>query len=243
MTSLGALCLDLFLLGHAHLPAGQAGDGAGFEHRVRDYLDATGLPNASGFRVFGRRSHSGIYHQLDEQTMCTHAGVVGEWKAHTRQIPKNDLLRFKAATDDYWLAPATRRDQPLVRVFGGTGSVTAAMRVYAAHWGIILITPDRWPIPSLIDPDLLWAPGDLTPPTTRDALALASLARPLHHTLQPQPDGSWRTPAMPPAADLASRFRLWETWSDLAWSWWDDQAPGRFDWLLETRTKAIPVAA
>lgn len=140
MTSLAGLCLDLFLLGHAHLATGHAGDGAGFERRVRRHLDAIGLPNGSGFRIFGRRSLSGIHHQIDEMTACSQVAVVGEWKAFTGQIPKNDLLRFKAATDDYWLSPATRRHQPTVRVFGGTGTVTPAMRVYAAHWGIVLIT-------------------------------------------------------------------------------------------------------
>ncbi|MDZ5661400.1 hypothetical protein SFC79_06440 [Nocardioides sp. S-58] len=236
MTSLGALCLDLFLLGHAHLAAGHAGDGFGFERRVRAHLNATGEPNPAGFRVFGRRSLSGIYHQLDEQTRCAQAAVVGEWKAYTGQIPKNELLRFKAATDDYWLSPSTRRDRPLVRLFGGTGTVTPAMRVYAAQWGIILITPDRWPIPTLIDPDLLWAPGDLPAPAARDVRALATITRPLNDILAPHANGGWQVPAIPTAADLATRFQLWQTWSDRAWAWWDDQVPARFDWLLETRT-------
>ena len=236
MTSLGALCLDLFLLGHAHLAAGHAGDGAGLERRIRAHLDAKGESNPHGFRVFGRRSLSGIYHQLDEQTRCARAAVVGEWKAYTGQIPKNDLLRFKAATDDYWLSPSTRRDRPVIRIFGGTGTVTPAMRVYAAQWGIILITPDRWPIPTLTDPDLLWAPGDLPEPAARDVRALATITRPLNDILAPMAHGGWQAPPMPTAADLATRFRLWQTWSDRAWAWWDDQAPARFDWLLETRT-------
>lgn len=241
MTTLSALSLDLFLLGHAHLAAGQTGDGAGFERRIRRHLDAAGLPNASGFRIFGRRSLSGIYHQIDEQTSCKQAGVIGEWKAYTGQIPKNDLLRFKAVTDDYWLAPGTRRDQPLVRVFGGTGSVTPAMRVYAAQWGIILITPDVWPIPALLDPELVWGPGDLTPPTPGNRAALATLIRPVQHIMQQQIDGSWRIPSIPAHADLASRFQLWQTLSDRAWTWWDEQ-PARFDWLMDTRTATMAAA-
>src|SRR5687768_17019322 len=115
MTSLGALCLDLFLLAHAHVSAGEAGLGAAFERRVRRHLNALGLPNASGFRVFGKRSLSGLYHQLDERTSCQDALVVGEWKSYRGTIPKNDLLRFKAATDDYWLASAARLSLPIVR--------------------------------------------------------------------------------------------------------------------------------
>ncbi len=241
-TSLASLCLDLFLLGHAHLAAGQAGDGFGLERRIRRHLDATGHLNAAGFRVFGRRNMSGIYHQLDEQTRCARVAVVGEWKAHTGHIPKNELLRFKAATDDYWLEPSTRRDQSVIRVFGGTGTVTPAMRVYAAQWGIVLITPDLWPLPSLLDPHLLWGPGDLPCPTARDALALGSLTRPLNTVLSPASDGGWRVPSIPSAPDLASRLQLWRTWSDRAWSWWDDQSPARFDWLLEARTSTVAAA-
>jgi hypothetical protein len=209
VTSLAGLCLDLFLLGHAHLAAGEAGDGLGFERRVRGHLDQHGLPTAAGFRVFGRRSLSGLYHQLDEQTSCQQALVVGEWKSYTGRIPKNDLLRFKAATDDYWLAAAAANTHlPVMRLFGGTGTASVAMRTYAAHWGIVLITPDRWPIPTLGDPHLLWSSAEVDPPSPSDQRALASLVRPLNTVLQPCIDGSWRTPPMAPANDIAARCRL-----------------------------------
>lgn len=120
MNTLASLCLDLFLLGHAHLAAGQTGDGFAFERRVRAHLGVCGLPDARGFRVLGRRSLSGLYHQLDEQTECGEALVVGEWKAWSGRISKNELLRFKAATDDYWLGAVNRVEVPVVRVFGGT---------------------------------------------------------------------------------------------------------------------------
>lgn len=243
MSSLAGLCLDLFLMGHAHLASGQAGDGFGFERRVRSHLDALGLPTSRDFRVFGRRSLSGIYHQLDEQTSCREALVVGEWKSYTEQIPKNDLLRFKAATDDYWLLEQPAAELPVVRVFGGTGRVTEAMRTYAAHWGIVLITPDRWPIPALCDQDLLWGPGDLRGPAVVDQRTLASLIGPLGAVLVPQEDGSWRIPTMAAATDIAHRLKVWEHWSDVAWSWWDDGGQGRFESLLEGRMSPLIHAA
>lgn len=244
MTTLASLCLDLFLLGHAHLAAGQAGDGAAFERRVRAHLDAIGLPDARGFRVFGRRSLSGIYHQLDEQTACLDALVVGEWKAYRGQIPKNDLLRFKAATDDYWLGGAGRFPVPVVRIFGGTGVVTDSMRVYAAHWGIVLVTPDRWPIPSLCDPDLVWSPGDLDGPCPVDRRTMMNLVRPLSDVLAPQADGSWRIPRLANSPDIAARLGVWEHCSERAWEWWDDTGRGRFDSLLENRVhRAMALAA
>jgi hypothetical protein len=235
MTTLAELSLDLFLAGHAHLAAGRAGDGRGLERRVADYLDHAGMPNSNGFRVFGRRSLSGLYHQLDEQTACSRVLVVGEWKAYTGQIPKNELLRFKAATDDYWLSPHTRRDTPLIRIFGGTGLLTPAMRTYAAHWGIVLITPDRWPIPTLCEPYLLWNRAGLDGPSQLDVRVLRTLGRPLADVLHPMSDGSWRVPPMADDTDLAHRLRLWQRWSDRAWKWWDDAAPSRFDWLLDHR--------
>lgn len=235
---LSSLCLDLFLLSHAHLAEGESGDGFALERRIRNYLEATGLPNASGFRVFGRRGISGLYHQIDEQTDCGQATVIGEWKAYRGQIPKNDLLRFKAVTDDYWLAMNRHAGVPTVRIFGGTGNVTDSMRTYAAQWGIILITPDRWPVPALCDLELLWASQDLPYPHAVDVRALTSLIRPLDQVIQPRPDGSWRLHPIPTAPQLASRLDLWRFWSEQAWAWWDDAAPGRFDWLLEHRTRA-----
>ncbi|MGI8778086.1 MAG: hypothetical protein ACR2LJ_12080 [Acidimicrobiales bacterium] len=244
MSSLAQLCEDLFLLGHAHLAAGVVADGAGFERRVRAHLDAMGLPNARGFRVLGRRSISGLYHQLDEQTQCTDALVIGEWKAYSGVIPKNELLRFKAATDDYWLAGAAASPIPVVRVFGGTGYMTDAMRTYAAQSGIILITPGRWPVPTLCDADLLWSPGELEPPTAVDRRTLASLVRPMGAVLAPQGDGSWRIPPMAGPADVAARLRLSDAWSDTAWTWWDDVSPARFEALVEARTnRALALAA
>jgi hypothetical protein len=239
VSSLASLSRDLFLLGHAHVAAGQAGEGSAFERRVRDHLDYLGLPNASGFRVLGRHSISGIYHQLDEQTKCGEALVIGEWKAYRGTIPKNDLLRFKAATDDYWLARMTRDDTPVVRIFGGTGRVTNAMRVYAAQWGIVLVTPDRWPVPALCDGELLWSDGELTVPSSVDRRTLSSLVKPFGKVLIPQPDRSWRIPPVPVAADVVHRLEVWEHHSDRAWHWWDDEAPSRFESLLENRTRTV----
>lgn len=243
MNSLGELCMDLFLLGHAHLADGQVGDGFGFERRVRAHLDRRGHPTAAGFRIFGRRGLSGLYHQLDEQTACDQALVVGEWKTYAGPIPKNELLRFKAATDDYWFTATANVTLPVVRVFGGTGTATPALCTYAAHHGIVLITPDRWPIPTLCDPHLLWEPGGLEPPPTADQRALASLARPLQNVLRPSPMGGWYVPPASPATDLSARNRLWTTWSDRAWAWWDDALPARFNAIMHDRLGVYGPAA
>lgn len=235
MTSLAQLTLDLFLLGHAHREAGQAGDGFAFERRVRTHLRSSSMPHGLDFRVLGRHTLSGLYHQIDEQTACDQALVVGEWKAHTGPMPKNELMRFKAATDDYWLSGRADTALPVVRIFGGTGMVTPKLQSYAACWGIILVSPALWPIPALCDPHLLWDAGGLTAPTGAELSALSCLVRPLGATLRPQSDGSWRVPAMPTAAQVTGSCAIWQKYSDQAWAWWNDTRPARFDALLSER--------
>lgn len=241
--SLASLVLDLFLLGHSHVAEGEAGKGLEFERRVRAHMTRVGLLNASGFTVFGRKSISGLYHQLDEQTACTNALVVGEWKAYRGKIPKNELLRFKSVTDDYWLGANGRINTSIMRVFGGTGRVSEAMTVFAAQWGIVLVTPDTWPIPALCDPDLLWSPGDLIGPTPAELRTLSSLAKPLNSIIARQHDGSWRMPPVLSGDDLIPRIRLWQAWSDRAWDWWHGQSGARFENLVEQRLFSPGLAA
>jgi hypothetical protein len=106
-----------------------------------------------------------------------------------------------------------------MRVFGGTGRVSPAMRVYAAHAGIALVTPDRWPIPALCDPQLLWGPAELEPPSPVDVQSMVSLVQPLEHVLRPSPDGSWRVPPAALASDIAVRLDVWLDHSERAWEW------------------------
>ena len=235
MTTLSQLTLDFFLLGHAHLAAGQAGDGLAFERRVRAHLQMLSKPHGLDFRVLGRHSLSGLYHQLDEQTSCDQALVVGEWKAYTGEIPKNEVLRFKAATDDYWLTGHADDVLPLVRVFGGTGSASAKLQSYCALWGIALITPELWPVPALCDPHLLWEAGDLPSPRGADLRALTGLVRPMGSLLKPQSDGSWLLPKLPSPPQIAGSCHVWRQWSDQAWEWWNDARPARFESLLANR--------
>jgi len=104
--SLTAFLRDFFCIANAHLASSEAGDGRAFERRVERHLAATGLRAAevfSGVRSLGSHSLSGLYHQIDATGRTRNAVVIGEWKAYRGSIPKNELLRFKAVTDDYWL--------------------------------------------------------------------------------------------------------------------------------------------
>lgn len=234
MVSLTAFLLDFFCLANAHLAAGEAGDGRAMERRVERYLAAKGVRPMnvfSGVHSLGSHSLSGLYHQIDATGRTREAVVIGEWKAYRSSIPKNDLLRFKAATDDYWLQQHPYATAPLIRVFGGTGYVSPALRRYAAQWGICLITPDRWPAPVLAAETTLW------PDTGPDRLArryLAWLCRPVDAVYTPQRDGGWFIPRPPTNVVIDHFLTFHDHWSDELWGRFD-RRPGSFErWVSET---------
>lgn len=234
MVAFTAFVRDLFCLTNAHLRAGDAGDGRGFERRVDHHLAAIGVHPVevfSGVRSLGSQSLSGLYHQIDATGATREAVIIGEWKSYRGAIPKNELLRFKAATDDYWLRQHVFAIAPVVRVFGGTGYVSPAMRRYAAQWGICLITPDRWPPPLLASDTTAW-PGAAPDKLVRRYLAW--LTRPLGSVCAPQPDGSWSIPRPAPDATVDYFLALQDQWSDKLWRRFDSR-PGSFNrWVAAT---------
>jgi hypothetical protein len=230
---------DLFCLANVHLAAGEAGNGRAFERRVERYLAATGVRPVevfSGVRSLGSQSLSGLYHQIDATGATRQAAVIGEWKAYRGAIPKNDLMRFKAATDDYWLRQHPYAVAPVMRVFGGTGYASGALRRYAAHWGICLVTTDWWPAPLLSSDTTAWPTAGPDRLTRR---YLAWLTRPLGTVCSPQPDGSWAIPKPAPEAAIDYFLGLHQHWSDELWRRFDAH-PGGFErWVTDT----IPWAA
>src|SRR4051794_30649961 len=125
MRSFPEVCRQLFLLARAaDLPRTRE-RGPAWERMVFDLLAGHMIPVESapgGFQVCGHSSLSGLSHQLDAVFGNRDAVVVAEWKAHRGPIPKNEFLRFKAASDDYLMALARFiPSRPVVRVFGGPG--------------------------------------------------------------------------------------------------------------------------
>jgi hypothetical protein len=101
-----------------------------------------------GIRVFGILPASGLRHQIDATIDCTDAHVIGEWKSYRGPVPKNEVLRFKAATDDLYEALIGCRVRwPIIRLFGVRGDASRELRWYAARHGIALIERSRWPAP------------------------------------------------------------------------------------------------
>lgn len=234
MTSFTAFLRDLFCLANAHLAAGEAGDGRAFERRIERHLAVSGVRPVevfSGVRSLGSQSLSGLYHQIDATGTTREALVIGEWKAYRGAIPKNDLLRFKAVTDDYWLRQHPFATAPVMRVFGGTGYVSPALRRYAAQWGICLITTDCWPAPLLASETTAWPDAG---PNRLERRYLAWLSRPLASVCAPQPDGSWSIPRPAPDATIDHFLALHDRWSGELWKRFDAR-PGSFEeWVDAT---------
>lgn len=234
--SIASVCLDVFLLGLDFTADGRAGDGYGFEDVVARHLARRGVAirGASAMRIVGPQSLSGLRHQIDAQGELGDGFLIGEWKAYRGTIPKNDLLRFQAVTEDYWLQNPRAAGMPVFRFFGGAGKVTQAARRFAARWGISVITPDTWPALALADPTVAWPEGG--GPSSLDRRALAWLGRPVQAVYETTSDGRLALP--PPVEDAVvdARLALQDRWSEAAWNWWFDHRPSRlFDLAAMTQ--------
>ncbi len=241
MLTFSSLCRDLFLLSQYGIDGEGPLRGFRWEARIAEYLGRNGAPVEAlpgGCRVFGHASLSGLAHQIDGAIGCDDSLVVGEWKAHRGRIPKNELLRFKAATDDYFMAmPGRGPRRPVLRVFGGAGRASRELRTYAAVHGIALIDPERWPAPVLAAAGRSWPSVHSSPPPPSDSKRLMWLARPVQRVLVPQPAGGFLVPRPPSTASINAALDLQDEWSDRLWEAFDEHA-GRLEALLAR----LPVA-
>jgi|SRR5271165_1328943 len=238
------LCQDLFLHANAGLSDQGLIRGARWEQRIAEYVSLRGIATSAvpgGYQLFGHVSLSSLAHQIDAALECTDAAVIGEWKAHRGLLPKNDLLRFKAATDDFYMNLAwARPNRPVMRIFCGTGSSSTALRVYAALHGIVLIEPARWPAPVLASDCHFWNRCRVIGPPDADRLRLAWLSRPLQHSLAFQRRGGYLIPKPASRAMIEATLELQDFWSDRLWEAFDS-LPGSFEHLL-ARVPALRVA-
>jgi hypothetical protein len=213
------LCQDLFAL--AQVPDEVRGSERGWrwESKIADYLGRKGYPvepMPGGVRVFGAVPSSGLRHQTDAAIDCVDAHVIGEWKAYRNPVPKNEVLRFKATTDDLYESIVELRPRmDVLRLFGIAGDASAELRWYAARHGICLVERTRWPAPVLADPSLPW--GDVPGPAPIDRNRLMWLSRPLQQVYPCLPDGSLRLPRRLPDSAVESLLEMHDHWSDQLW--------------------------
>jgi hypothetical protein len=145
---LSALLRDLFCLANAHLLAGEeaTAERLSTASNATSPLSGFALWRSSSAWAPGSVSLSGVYDQIDSTAMTRRALVLGGWKAYRGALPKNDLRRFKAATDYYWLGQHahTSGGDPGLRRDWVRGARPAPL---PRQWGIGLLTPERWPAP------------------------------------------------------------------------------------------------
>lgn len=205
-------------------------DGDRWERNVASSLRAAGahvgqLPGTC--MPFGLRSMSGLPHQLDLAASALGAVFLLEMKAHRRVVPKNDLLRFVAASEDCFLGlgPYTP-SQPLYRVLVSIAPAAAPARLYAGVRGVGIIDGTLWPAPVLASSRLTWPEGTL-PPTPEERAALNELVRPMQ--------ADYVVRASSAAVRFASSLRTgWAVRLQQEWSERADQAAGAWGepWLL-----------
>ena len=229
------LCRDLFLLSQGGVDGHGPARGVQWERCVAEYLTQQEMPVEAlpgGFMILGHASLSGLLHQIDGTIGCTDALVIGEWKAYRGSIPKNELLRFKAATDDYFMALGTHAPrQPIMRVFGGIGGTSDELRAYGVLHGITLIEPTRWPAPVLAADNLLWQCHHALGPGTGDRNTLVQAFRPLQNVLTPQAGGSFLVPRPLSRAQISATLLVHDLWSDHLWEV-IDSCPGYFEEMV-----------
>ena len=237
MMNLADLCRDVFLL--ARLGIGGSGSvrGRRWEQRVADYLAMRGVPaepQPGGYSVLGHVPLSTLRHQIDGTLGCSDAIIMAEWKAFKHNLPKNELLQFKAATDDYFMAFGRERlSRPVVRIFGGIGEASDSVRAYAYHHGIILIERGRWPVPVLVS-DRVFSPRPDSPDLgAADRKHLAWAVRPMQRVLMSQEDGTFVIPKPPENARIEALLSLHDQCSEALWEEWDNE-PGRLEEILAT---------
>jgi hypothetical protein len=186
-----------------------------WERRIQRELLVAGFSARSlspGARLLGTFAASGLRHQVDAEIRCERAFVIGEWKSFSGPIPKNEVLRFKAVSDDYYEAMSDhQRRAAVLRVFGAAGSASLELRRYAARFGIALIERSRWPAAVLSDPLIEWPVG--SGPADSDRRRLTWLCRPMQQVMRPLEDGTLLLEAAPSAAAIDAVLSLQERWS------------------------------
>ena len=231
-----ALCAQLYRLAQEDDTTRGPERGWRWERRIADVLAERGFPIrsvAGGVEVHGVLPASGLRHQIDAEITCQDAEVIGEWKAYRGPVPKNELLRFKAVTDDVYdaMAPHLPR-RPVLRLFGVAGDASPELRWYAARHGIALVERSRWPSPVLADPVLIWPSGD--GPSRIDLQRLAWLSRPLQQVYPRLRDGRLVLPRRLPDPAVNALLTIHDYWSDRLWERLD-ALDGETDPYIERR--------
>lgn len=113
--------------------------------------------------LYGYPSASGIPHELDAAGISDVA-VVLEAKDQAQPLTKYQVDSFDGRTFDYFEGCVLNGFRlPIYRVIWSTGTTEGPVRRYAALKGIIIVGPDRVPLPTLIAAAERWDAIDWLP--------------------------------------------------------------------------------
>jgi hypothetical protein len=158
---LTSFCFDAWLLcSHAQPGVDGLPDGRLWERAVAGVLTTAGFHHRQGpgqTTLLGFQSSSGVGHELDavgrmlgRRTGLWDKTVILESKAVTT-LPKTEIINFEAKVWDFYLArlaaEATASWHPLLV---SAGSVATPLRMLCAQRAVVLIEPNRLPLPVLL---------------------------------------------------------------------------------------------
>jgi hypothetical protein len=150
-------------------------------YRLCDRLGVHLTERAGGRSLAGQRSASGLAHEVDGATRAGVANTYWELKHLLVPVEKNELLVFNAkALDFLYDASSQFRRTPLLRFLMSGQNLRDECRLYAIQWGIIVIEPNRLPLPLIYEAHMRGCVPGLSAADRRAVAVLAPWAcRPL----------------------------------------------------------------
>lgn len=119
-------------------------------HRLLTIHGARRVQGPGARHLFGYPTASGLQHEMDAAGVRDVAVVI-EAKDQRCSLDKGQVDVFDGKTFDYFEGAAWHGNfSPLYRVIWSTADTDTGVRRYAARKGIIVIGPDRVPLPSLM---------------------------------------------------------------------------------------------
>lgn len=119
-------------------------------YRIMNGAGGRQVQGPGSLRLFGYPSASGLDHELDAACILDVALAL-EAKDQRDGIDKTQIDAFDGKTFDYYENLVQHeRIMPLYRLIWSTASIGGKLRRYAARKGIIIVSPEMIPLPSIL---------------------------------------------------------------------------------------------
>jgi hypothetical protein len=220
------------------------GGGHTWQQWAYKLMNAAGAHQVQGpgsLHLFGYPSASGLKHELDAAGILDVAIVI-EAKDQTCGVDKNEVDCFDGKTFDYYESLVRHgKTIPLYRILWSTSVIDPLIRRYAIRRGIIPVTPDIVPIPTLLAAASRWDAADWFTDQSLSELVLLGerSCRPLQgiscsgKTIYQYPFDLWRL------ADFEDFEYLQGAASSQWLNWLDKNDPLHFENIARSCLKSI----